>query len=168
VKRSRCLFGWPAEDFVVDWITDAIAIGNFLEAQDTALLRQSGFRSALSLDGTLAEDEDSRLGLKEIVSIRLIDGAGNDMRLFRFAVDALTRLASSQAPVLVQCHAGRSRSAAVVAGYLIAAQDMQVERALAYIRSRREVNLATALETLLFKFASGWEKTVDDKIIRRP
>ena len=37
----------------VDWITDKIAIGNYIEAADVELLRQKKFASALSLDGSL-------------------------------------------------------------------------------------------------------------------
>ncbi len=40
----------------VDWITEHVAIGNYLEAQDTELLRRHGFRSVLSLDGSLVAE----------------------------------------------------------------------------------------------------------------
>jgi len=52
----------------VDWITDSVAIGNYLEASDAALLKQHGFRSVLSLDGTLTEQQAAQLGLSEVVS----------------------------------------------------------------------------------------------------
>jgi hypothetical protein len=100
----------------VDWITDVVAIGTRSEAQDPATLGAVGIRSVLSLDGALAEDQAADLGLAEIVSVPLRDGSGNDPQVFRSAVEALTRLAASRAPVLVQCQYGRSRSSAVVAG----------------------------------------------------
>jgi hypothetical protein len=74
----------------VDWITDQVAIGNYLEAQDVAFLKCHGFRSALSLDGTLVERQAAELGLAKVVSYTLIDGPGNDPRVLRFAVDDLT------------------------------------------------------------------------------
>jgi len=100
----------------VDWITDQVAIGNYLEAQDPALLRQHRFRSVMSLDGTLAADDADRLGVGAVVALRLIDGAGNDLRVVRRAVESLGELVRSHATVLVHCHAGRSRSVVIVAG----------------------------------------------------
>jgi hypothetical protein len=52
----------------MDWITDQVAIGNYQEAQDAALLKHNGFRSALSLDGTLAERHAAEFGLAQVVS----------------------------------------------------------------------------------------------------
>jgi len=135
----------------VDWITDQVAIGNYLEAQDAALLMQHGFRSALSLDGSLAERHAAEIGLAEVVTYKLIDGPGNDIRVFRFAVEDLRRLAASHGPVLVQCHAGRSRSAVVVAAHLMEVLGIGSGEALARVAAKREVNITPALVDLLRK-----------------
>jgi protein-tyrosine phosphatase len=135
----------------MDWITDDVAIGNYLEAQATALLTQQAFRSVLSLDGTLTPEQAAELGLAEVASYRLIDGAGNDPRVFRFAIDDLRRLARTHAPVLVQCHAGRSRSAVVVAGYLVRMHGMEPEEAIAAVAAKREINITPALIELLYQ-----------------
>jgi len=134
----------------MDWITDHVAIGNYLEVQDTDLLRRYGFRSALSLDGTLPPERAAELGLGEVVSIRLVDGPGNDIRHFQFAVDSLQRLVEEGAPVLVQCHAGRSRSAAVVAGYLMRLLGHEPNDAIAIVSSKRQLTIAPALQEMLF------------------
>jgi protein-tyrosine phosphatase len=134
---------------LMDWITEHVAIGNYLEAVDAALLRRHGFRSAISLDGTLAGPIAEELGLEEIVTVRLIDGAGNDPRHFRSAVNALVRLANTHPPVLVQCHAGRSRSVIVVAGFLVASQQMEPHAATEFVATRREVNVTPELFSLL-------------------
>jgi protein-tyrosine phosphatase len=133
----------------VDWITDRVAIGNYLEARDSALLKRHGFRSALSLDGTLAERDDTELGLSEVVSYPLVDGPGNDLRILRFAVGDLRRLAASHSPVLVQCHAGRSRSVIVVAALLMEAQSIGAREAIALVAAKREVSVTPALFDLL-------------------
>ncbi len=65
------------------------------------------------------------------------------------AVDELVRLAGSQRPVLVQCNAGRSRSAAVVAAYLMRVKAVGVEQALAHVASKRQINVTPALVKLL-------------------
>ena len=64
----------------VDWITDQVALGNYQEARDSALLKLHGFRPALSLDGALAEQDATEFGLSEVVSYPLVDGPGNDLR----------------------------------------------------------------------------------------
>src|SRR5947209_20160752 len=103
----------------MDWITEDIATGNYLDAQDAALLQREGIRSVLSLDRTLEGKNPSSFGLAAIEAIPLDDGPGNDLRLFERAVDALDSLRQNAGPVLVQCHAGRSRSAIVVAGHFM-------------------------------------------------
>jgi protein-tyrosine phosphatase len=135
----------------VDWITETVAIGNYLEAQDTDLLRREGFRAALSLDGTLSPDHASGLGLAEVVAVRLVDGAGNPVAAFRHAVETLVRLAVASPPVLVQCHAGRSRSAVVVAGYLARTLDLDPDDALDRVAHRRPINVTPALAELLYR-----------------
>jgi len=103
----------------LDWITETVAIGTQREAHDVSVLRAGGFRSALSLDGSLTGASAALLGLVEVVSVPLRDGSGNDLRTFRLAVDSLSQLADTLAPVLVHCQYGRSRAPVVVAGYLM-------------------------------------------------
>jgi len=133
----------------MDWITENIAVGNYLEAQDAELLRREGVRSVLSLDRTLTVHDAQRLGLEEVESVPLEDGPGNDLRLFRQAVEALGTLLRKNKPVLVQCHAGRSRSAVVVAGYLMVSLGMEREEALKFVANKRDIAVTAGLERLL-------------------
>ena len=71
--------------------------------------------------------------------------------MFRYAVDDLRRLVQLQPPVLVQCHAGRSRSAVVVAAYLMHARKLEPEEAVAAVAAKREINVTPALVELLHK-----------------
>jgi protein-tyrosine phosphatase len=133
----------------MDWITEDIAIGNYLDALDLELIRSNSISSALSLDGTLYGKDSAEFGLKRIEVVRLDDGPGNDRRLFRLAVGHLTDLVREAPPVLVQCHAGRSRSAVVVAGYLIKAREIEPAEALRLISEKREIAVTAGLEQLL-------------------
>jgi protein-tyrosine phosphatase len=135
----------------VDWITEEVAIGNYLEAQDTTLLRQHAFRSVLSLDGTLTAKQAPEFGLAEVASYRLIDGAGNDVRLFQLAIEDLKRLVRTQAPVLVHCHAGRSRSAVIVAGYLMHVHGINPLEAVELVAAKRDIHVTPALVELLHR-----------------
>jgi dual specificity phosphatase 12 len=136
----------------VDWVTETIAIGNYLEARDAELLRRNRIRSALSLDRTLQDTSPATLGLAAIEAVPLDDGPGNDLRLFERAVSALVSLCNLHAPVLVQCHAGRSRSAVVVAGYLMKTRGIDSGEALALIAAKREIKVTAGLERLLETF----------------
>jgi protein-tyrosine phosphatase len=135
----------------MDWITERVAIGNHLEARDIALLKQHAIRSVVSLDGSLRPGDAAEFGLAEVASYQLIDGAGNDPRVFRYAVDDVCRMIESQPPVLVQCHAGRSRSAVAVAAYLMRAHDIEPEDAIALVAAKREINITQGLIDLLYK-----------------
>lgn len=133
----------------MDWITDQIAIGNHLEALDSALLRQESIAAVLGLTRTLHGLEPKRLGLKEIEIFPLDDGHGNDPRLFRQAVDTLLRLVRDAPPVFVHCHAGRSRSAVVVAGYFMKTRQLGPDEALACVAAKRTIAVSAGLEKLL-------------------
>lgn len=50
----------------MDWITERIAIGNYLEAQDAELLRKEAIASVLGLDKTLQGRDPAELGLRKI------------------------------------------------------------------------------------------------------
>jgi protein-tyrosine phosphatase len=138
----------------MDWITDEVAVGNYLEAQDAGLLRQEGIVSVLGLTRTLHGRNAAELGLKEIEVVPLEDGPGNEVRLFRSAVDALARLVRESAPVLVHCHAGRSRSAVVVAAHLMRSLEIEADEALALVSARRPVAVAPG-------WNASWTSSID-------
>jgi len=133
----------------MNWITDTIAIGNFCDAQDAALLRERGIASILGLTPTLKGKSADEIGLQALEVIPLEDGPGNDPRLFLLAIKALERLAREASPVLVHCHAGRSRSVIVVAGYLMKSLGLEAEAALAQVAARREIAVTAGMERLL-------------------
>ncbi len=138
----------------MDWITDSIAIGNYLEAVDVELIRREKLVSALSLDATLHAKRASEFGLQRIEVVKLDDGPGNDPRLFRLAVSHLADLVQSCPPVLVQCHAGRSRSTIVVAGYLMQTHGLSPEESLKLVAAKREIAVTAGLESLLERLES--------------
>jgi hypothetical protein len=133
----------------MDWITENIAIGTHAEARDLVLLRNAGFGSILSLDGSLNGRKPCDLGVKAIAVVSLKDGPGNSPETFLRAVNTVERLARSYPPVLVQCHAGRSRSPIVVAGYLVKTLDIFPHEALARVGAKRELKISEGLLRLL-------------------
>lgn len=129
----------------MDWICPEIAIGNCREARDWKLLQRERIGSILSLDGSVREEEAESLGVADIIMVELIDGPGNDPRRFIKAADSLSSLVSSEPPVLVQCHAGRSRSAVVVAAFFMISLGLTSQQAIARVASRRDIQISEGL-----------------------
>jgi protein-tyrosine phosphatase len=88
-------------------------------------------------------------GLSRVEIVLLDDGPGNDPGLFQLAVAHLEDLVSEAPPVLVQCHAGRSRSAIVVAGYFVKTLGLEPTDALKLVGDKREIAVTPGLESLL-------------------
>ena len=132
----------------MDWITKSVAIGNFVDSRNGELLRAEGIRSVVSLDGSLRDYDRSGLPYEDIAHFDLIDGPGNDPRVFLFALRELERLHEETPPVLVHCHAGRSRSVVLVTAFLARNLDVSIDEALEQVTSRREAALTPGIESL--------------------
>ncbi|MBI2920700.1 MAG: dual specificity protein phosphatase family protein [Planctomycetes bacterium] len=108
-----------------------------------------GFRSVLTLDPEskpdLGTDDVKRAGVR----IPLEDGPDNDIRLISRAVTELRRLVATQPPVFVHCHAGRSRSAIVVAGYFMKRDGLTAQEAIHQVSQKRELAITDGLVRLL-------------------
>ena len=118
----------------------------YLEAQDPTLLREAGIVSVVSLGPHAHGGRCGTAGASKCRGGALEDGPGNDPRLFLQAVEALERLVCKSRPVLVQCHAGRSRSVVVVAGYLMRSLGIEAGEALDRVAAKRPVAVTPGLE----------------------
>jgi protein-tyrosine phosphatase len=132
----------------MDRITDSIWIGNHLDARDDEAKAKAGIRSILCLDGCLADANAHEIRVDRIEVVELIDGAGNPPERFLRAVRLLRELAARHAPVLVHCHAGQSRSAAVVCKYFMTEGD-NLGVAMRRITSKRRVAIIAGLQEAL-------------------
>ena len=94
----------------MDWITDTIAIGTFLEARNHALRVAAGIRSIICLDAVLRDPDEPSLDVDDYEVIDFADGPGNDPRLFDQAVRLVGVLSEQSPKLLVHCRAGRSLS----------------------------------------------------------
>lgn len=152
----------------VDWITDEVAIGNCVEAHDVELLRRHGFGSVLSLDGTLSPPDARLLGVDQVRAFDLIDGAGNQPGALALAVEALEALLRSHPPVLVHCHAGRSRSVVVVAGFLARSLGIGPAAAIARVAEKRVVSITPQCEDLLYDYCPDSRRSGPSGTAGRP
>ena len=119
------------------FITDTIAIGNFMDAQDHAALQEAGIRSILCLNGLLSGLQPDDLGVEAMTSFNFTDGSGNDPQLFERAVKTVGQYAQQNPKLLVHCHAGKSRSVMVVASHLVRQHQWDLRQALEFIQAKR-------------------------------
>jgi len=94
-----------------------------------------------------AKAED--LGVERIEVIQLIDGAGNPPEKFLRAVRLVRDLSKKHSPLLVHCHAGMSRSAAVVCKFFMQEEGNSLGEAMKRITSKRRVAIIAGLQEAL-------------------
>src|ERR1700722_9016142 len=133
----------------MDKITDHIWIGSFIDANDNQALQQNGIRSILCLDGCLIEKKADELGVERIEVVELIDGRGNQPAVFLRAVGLLKLLKTKHSPVLVHCHAGQSRSAAVVCKFFMKEEGNNLAEAMKRITTKRRAAIQLGLQEAL-------------------
>lgn len=127
----------------MDWITDNIAIGNFIDAKN---VQKTEVDAILCLkDNCCHEDNDAF----DVLVIPLVDASGNDKRLVDDALDFIDDVVSGGGKILVHCHAGRSRSVCIVARYLMIKQGLTRGQALSKIEAKREIYLSPGVEEIL-------------------
>jgi hypothetical protein len=132
----------------VTWITDNVAITNFFSAHSGEVIAQHGVNAILCLDRDLEGCPAKERGVECVRVIHLNDG-GNEIYLFREAVSAPEFLTGRYGRVVVHCRAGRSRSIAIVAGYLRKALGIDADEAFEIVRSKRESAVAPELIRLV-------------------
>lgn len=118
-------------------ITESIYLSHWIPAHNPDFIKTFGIRSILCLDGKLKPDWAPLLGVDKIISMDIPDGPEFTKRHLLEALRGLESLASRHAPVLVSCHAGQSRSPAVVIGYIAVHAHLSVKEALALVRRER-------------------------------
>jgi protein-tyrosine phosphatase len=139
--------------YSASWILDGkLLVGNFSAATSKEFLARLGVRSVVGLTDALAGKTAEELGVDRLVFRPMIDGAGNSLRLLQAMADEVRLCMESAPPVLVHCHAGRSRSVIVAAAYLVQCHGHSVTGALETIESRREIKVAQELGELLQSF----------------
>ncbi len=126
----------------MDWITGQIAIGNFIDAQNVS----NEVDAILCLKENCCDEE--RIDF-EILTLPLLDGSGNDKRLFDDAVEFIHDVVSNGEKILVHCHAGRSRSVCILARYFMIKHGMNRKDALSIIESKRDIYLSPGIEEIL-------------------
>ena len=133
----------------MDQITGEIWIGSSTDARDRDSLRRHGISSILCLDGCLLGINADKLGVQPIEVVELVDGRGNRPEVFLRAVELLKKLRAKHSPVLVHCHAGQSRSAALVCKFFMKVEGANLQQAMKRITTKRKVVIVAGLQEAL-------------------
>jgi protein-tyrosine phosphatase len=136
----------------VTWITENVAITNFFSAHSQDVVSEHKVQAILCLDRDLSGGQPAERGL-ECVRVVPLDDGPNEVVVFREAVSALQELVARFNRVIVHCRAGRSRSIAVVAAYLMKVRQLEADEALEFVRAKRESAVAPELERLVERFS---------------
>ena len=118
-------------------VTNDILISHWIPSFNPEFLRQFGIQSILCLDGKHRPDMADALGVRQIVSTNMPDGRGTTTEMVQRLVDQLHALVTSYPATLVQCNAGQSRSASIVAAYLSIHGGLRLSEALQRVREAR-------------------------------
>ncbi|MCO6431332.1 MAG: dual specificity protein phosphatase family protein [Deltaproteobacteria bacterium] len=130
-------------------ITPEIIIGNFACSTDGDFVKALGAKSIISLAPSAHPTKEILTTLTAHSRANLEDGPGNDRDTFLRVVNDLAEMVKYSPPVLVCCHAGRSRSPAVVAAYLMLRHGYTPEMAFSIIQEQRELHVASDLYRLV-------------------
>lgn len=118
-------------------IIPGLWIGSRLSAANKRNLRHHGIKAILNVAKNLPPPLHPNDGF-DLYWVGLIDGRGNDPRQFAIAVQQLTLLMQQGSVTLVHCVAGVSRSAYIVARYLLAAgKAKDLDSAIEMIAAKR-------------------------------
>lgn len=118
-------------------VTNDILISHWIPSFNPTFLRQFGIQSILCLDGKHKPAMASALGVQRILSTDMPDGKGTTTEMVRRLVGQLHELVTKHPATLVQCNAGQSRSASIVAAYLTMHRGFKFSDALATVREAR-------------------------------
>jgi hypothetical protein len=121
-------------------ILPGLWLGNRAAALDDAWLREKGIRTVFNAtkDTPFSPAATERYRIPVDDNLEPVEIA--NMR--RWGPEAVYKIVATHRrgqPVLVHCHAGRQRSAALVAMTLIALKNYDAEKAIKFIRDRRSV-----------------------------
>lgn len=115
-------------------------LGNRAASEDNDWLASKGIRTVFNCTKTLPFSSVAVHKYRLPVDDNLQAEEINNMRAWApEAVLKLIREYKNGSPILVHCHAGMQRSAALVAMMLIAQGRMSADEAMAYIREKRPV-----------------------------
>jgi predicted protein tyrosine phosphatase len=130
----------PARHFDADMIIDGLMLGSAEAAFDIVGLKERHIDSVLSIGSKFNDSMYTRDVIAHHLVVRAHDAPSqNLLRHFNATNRWLAERLASKSTVLVHCRLGMSRSASLVAAFLIATRDLSLDDALVVLRSKRPI-----------------------------
>jgi Dual specificity phosphatase, catalytic domain len=117
-------------------VVPGLYIGNASSAQDSAMLQRLGITCVVDVSDGRCIPIDGLVYLRH----QIPDSSDFEIRTILDSTNKfITEALSNKKKVLVHCQWGRSRSAAVVIGYLCHSRKIDFDQALALVRQKRPI-----------------------------
>jgi len=153
-----------------DEILPGLWLGNINASKDLEFLKEKRIRSVFNCTKDIPFSDIKLQNYRLPVDDNLQEEEIRNMELW--SIETIYKLYKEYAkgPVLVHCHAGMQRSAAVVAMYLISKKDIKYEQAKAYIQERRAIAFRPKanFEKSIRGFESIFDKDIRPHLNRPP
>jgi hypothetical protein len=138
--QTQRLFGWIMNSQPAHEILPNLWLGNRGASQDTQWLRSHGIVTIFNCTKDIPFAPGTPHMYRVPVDDNLQDEEIRNLELWAWEITyKLMKEYKAGHPILVHCHAGMQRSAAVMAMFLIAQYRCTTEEAIAYIKSRRPI-----------------------------
>lgn len=127
-----------------DEIVPGLWLGNRIAAADTAFLQEKKIKTVFNCTKDLPFEKSVLRQYRVPVDDNLQEPEIRNLELWSYEIvykisSELRRAQKEDEAVLVHCAAGMQRSAASVAMFLIATQNMTTDQAIAFIKARRPI-----------------------------
>jgi protein-tyrosine phosphatase len=121
-----------------------IWIGHAGDCRSTREIVALGIEAVVQL---AAEEQASAELPRELIAFRfpLVDGADNEPALLDLAIGVTAALISYRVPILVCCGGGMSRSPAIVAAAIAAAEQLDLEESIRRVAACHPADVSAAL-----------------------
>ena len=145
-----------------DLITKNLWLGNIVASQDEKFLKENNIHAVFNCTKNIPFVHSVPRKYRLSVDDNLQEEEIRNME--HWAMEVVYKLTQEvkNGPVLVHCHAGMQRSAAVVAMYLIANYKMKSDKAMEYIKGKRPIAFTPAPNFL--RSIKGFEQTFDREV----
>ena len=146
-------------------ILPGLWLGNIKSAGNGTFLKENNIITVFNCTKDIPFHNSIKKQYRVPVDDNLQEEEIRNMELWSYEIVYKLSKEHREGPVLVHCHAGMQRSAAVVAMYLIAKENMKSDDAIKFIKEKRPIAFHHSVN--FFKSIKGFEETFNKEIVAK-
>ena len=146
-------------------ILPGLWLGNVRSSRDDNFLKENNIIRVFNCTKDAPFHNSIKKQYRVPVDDNLQEEEIRNMELWSYEIVYKLSKEHREGPVLVHCHAGMQRSAAVVAMYLIAKEQMKSDDAIKFIKEKRPIAFHHSVN--FFKSIKGFEETFNKEIVAK-